>query len=302
MPSNPPLNDLGKPARAASRLPPARAAALLALLAAAAVGRQLLFRSVERAAFNTCADNAITPEQMGAPSVSLKFASGDRTLHGCFVQATAPNAPALCVFHGNSECLSDWAPVQALLHAAGISSFVFDYSGYGSSTGRPTVRNLREDAKTAYAHFRAATPRAVRHYVLGYSLGSGILLDVLHRLQPAPVGAIIGAGFSSARAAAVATGRVPGWMAWMLPDPWDNAARVCRLKMPLMLLHSRIDATIPYSHGQKLARVARCANRLVTFEDLPHNAATNPDWLAAFWAPVIPYLRSDELGEPTAAR
>lgn len=282
-------------------LPAGRAAAWLALLAAAAVGRQLLFRSVERAAFNTCPDLAVTPEQMGAPSVSLKFASEDRTLHGCFVQATALDAPALCVFHGNSECLSDWAPVQALLHAAGISSFVFDYSGYGSSTGRPTVRNLRADAKTAYAHFRAATPRAARHYVLGYSLGSGILLDVLHRLQPAPVGAVIGAGFSSARAAAVATGRVPGWMAWMLPDPWDNAARVCRLRMPLMLLHSRIDATIPYSHAQQLARVARCANRLITFEDLPHNAATNPDCLAAFWAPVIPYLRSDQLEEPPAS-
>lgn len=270
-------------------------AGAFALAAAAAVGRHLLFRSAERGAFVTCPDNAVTPTDLGTPSLPIKIASGDRLLQGSFVQAAAPDAPALCVFHGNSECLSDWAPVQALLHAAGISSFVFDYSGYGSSTGRPSVRNLRQDAMAAYAHFRAATPRASRHYVMGYSLGSGVLLDVLRRFRPLPVGVVIGAGFRSARAAAVVTGHVPAWVAWMLPDPWNNAARVCRMGLPLLLVHSRVDETIPYSHGEHLARVARCPNRLVTFDDLPHDAAIQEDHMGAFWAPVIEYLKTDRL-------
>ncbi|WP_423198817.1 MULTISPECIES: alpha/beta hydrolase [unclassified Cupriavidus] len=286
-----PSSDL--PTRA--RVPKTWLAGAFAVAAAAAIGRHLLYKAAEQGAFVTNRDGASAPLDLGVKSRAIKIPSGDRLLQASLVQAEAPEAPAVCVFHGNAETLTDWAPVQALLRTAGITSLVFDYSGYGASTGRPTVRNVRQDALAAYAHFRAATPAAARHYVLGYSLGSGVLLDVLRRLRPAPDGVIIGAGFRSARAAAVVTGRVPPWVAWMLPDPWNNAARVCRLKLPLLLVHSRQDMTIPFSHAEHMARVARCPTRFITFDDLPHNAAINPDHMIAFWAPVIECLRTGEL-------
>ncbi|SDC76259.1 hypothetical protein SAMN05216345_103602 [Cupriavidus sp. YR651] len=273
----------------------AGAAGVAGLALAAGFGRMLIFRAMERDAFVTCPLGELTAEALGVPSRQYTFASGDRELHACFVAAPDPHAPALAVFHGDQECLSDWAPVQAMLHAAGITSFVFDYSGYGASTGRPSVRNLQQDALAAYTQFVAATPDACRHHVMGFSLGSGILLDIAGRLQPPPDGAIIGAGFRSARAAAVATGRVPRWLAWMLPDPWNNAARIRKLSLPVLLIHSRADATIPFSHGEHLARMARGPSRLEIFEDLPHNAAIDPPHIPAFWAPVIAYLRTDRL-------
>jgi len=266
------------------------------LALAATLGRWLIFRAMERDAFVTGPLGDLTPDHLGVASRQTTFPSGTRTLHGSFVAAPERAAPTLCVFHGDQESLSDWAPVQAMLHAAGIGSFVFDYSGYGDSTGRPTVRNLRQDALAAYMQFLAATPDAVRRYVMGYSLGSGILLDIVGQLRPAPDGAVIGAGFRSARAAAVVTGRVPAWLAWMLPEPWNNAARIRKLRMPVLLIHSRQDQTIPFSHGEHLARMARAPSRLEIFEDLPHNAAIEPTYAAAFWAPVIAYLQTGDLG------
>lgn len=267
---------------------------------AASLGRWLVFRMMERDAFVTIPIGDVTPDHLGVPSRQYTFASGDRTLHASFVAAPDPSGPAVCVFHGDSESLTDWAPVQAMLHAAGIGSFVFDYSGYGASTGRPSVRNLRQDALAGYLQFIAATPAAARRHVMGYSLGSGILLDVIGRLRPSPDGAVIGAGFRSARAAAVVTGRVPAWLAWMLPEPWNNAARIRKLRMPLLLIHSRQDQTIPFSHGEYLARMARAPSRLEIFEDLPHNAAIEPAHAQAFWAPVIAYLQSGDLGVAAA--
>jgi hypothetical protein len=64
-------------------------------------------------------------------------------------------------------------------------------------------------------------------------------------LAPAPDGMVIGAGFRSARAA-VATGRVPRWLAWMLPDPWDNIRQIRESDHAILLLHSRRDETIPF--------------------------------------------------------
>lgn len=270
-------------------------AGLACLMVLAGVGRHYLYLAMERDAFVTPANGTLTPDALGIPSRQTVFASGDRLLHASFVQAAAPDAPALVVFHGDEESLSDWAPVQALLFRSGISSFVFDYSGYGASTGRPSVRHLREDALAAYLEFVAATPNASRRYVMGFSLGSGVALEIVNGLRPAPAGIVIGAGFASARAAAVQTGKVPRWIAWMLPEPWNNEARVGRLEMPLLLIHSRRDEVIPFANGERLARAAIGPRALIVLDDVPHDAAIEAEHMTAFWTPVIAYLQSNRL-------
>ncbi|KAI3589122.1 Bem46 protein [Cupriavidus sp. U2] len=273
----------------------AGALGLAGLAVMAGVGRLLLYRAIERDAFGPGQVRTLQPDDLGVASRQFTFKSGDRALRASWVAAANPAAPALAVFHGDEECLADWAPVQALLHGAGISSFVFDYSGYGASTGTPSVSHLREDALAAFAQFRATAPLAARHYVMGYSLGSGVLLDVLDGLRPLPDGLVIGAGFSSARAAAVATGLVPGWLAWALPNPWNNIARLRASKLPVMLIHSRRDETIPFRQAEHLARAAHGPSRLVVFEDLPHNAAIETPFMKTFWAPVIAWLQGGRL-------
>ncbi|WER48579.1 alpha/beta hydrolase [Cupriavidus sp. WKF15] len=270
----------------------------------AGLARHMLFRALEREAFVTPSS---MPPASDLPEAALHhstFRSGKRLLHAAHAPAAQTTAPALMVCHGDDECLADWAPVQALLSQAGISTFVFDYSGYGASSGHPTVRHLREDARAAYASFLAATPDATRRYVLGHSLGSGVLLDVARRLAPAPDGMIIASGFSSARTAAVQTGRVPPRLAWLLPDPWNNAARMRRLQLPLMLVHSRADEVLPLGHVERLAQAASNLQELMLFDDMPHDAAILPDYMSAFWTPVIAFMlapRATAAREPAIA-
>lgn len=283
-------------------------AAAAGVALATGVARHLLFRALERKAFVTPTDEtlpAIAPVAPVAPKAIARhstFASGKRVLHASFMPAADPAAPALMVCHGDNECLADWLPVQSMLAAAGIASYVFDYSGYGRSSGRPSVRHLREDALTAYRHFVAATPAAKRRVVLGHSLGSGILLDVAWRFDPQPDGYVIAAGFSSARLAAVQTGRVPGWAAWLLPDPWNNAARASRLARPLLVVHSRDDAVIAPRHAEHLASAARQLHGLVMLDAMPHNAAILPDHIAAFWAPILCFVHAQERDEKQAEK
>jgi fermentation-respiration switch protein FrsA (DUF1100 family) len=257
---------------------------------AAGLARHMLFWALEREAFVTPTHAPPGPDQPEATLHHSTFRSGNRLLHAAYAPAAHPQAPALMVCHGDDECLSDWAPVQAMLSHSGISTYVFDYSGYGASSGRPTVRHLREDARAAYRMFLAATPDATRRYVLGHSLGSGVLLDVARGLAPAPDGVVIASGFSSARTAAVQTGRVPPRLAWLLPDPWNNAARMRRLELPLLLVHSRADEVLPLAHAERLAQAASNLQELVLFDGMPHDAAILPDYMEAFWAPVIAFM------------
>ncbi|MEM5276175.1 alpha/beta fold hydrolase [Cupriavidus taiwanensis] len=274
-------------------------AAAAGMAVAAGVARHLLFRALERKAFVTPTDETrlAKPPDNSTPTVRYDtFASGDRILHAAFMAVADGEAPALMVCHGDNECLPDWAPVQAMLADAGIASYVFDYSGYGRSTGRPSVRRLRQDALAAYAQFIAATPQSKRRVVLGHSLGSGILLDVARRFAPQPDGYVIAAGFSSARLAAVQTGRIPAWAAWLLPDPWNNAARASKLERPLLVVHSRGDVVIVPPHAERVASAARHLHALVMHDAMPHDAAILPEHIDTFWPPILRFMHAPSTG------
>ena len=268
---------------------------VVGLVLIGAMGRYAIFKLVERDAFITPPAGSLTPDALGTPSIQLSFQRGAHVLRASHVAARDDDAPALLIFHGDEEELSRWAAVQGYLHPFGVASFVFDYSGYGASTGRPTIDGLKRDGEAAYARFVASTPGARRRYVLGYSLGSAVLLDVVASLRPAPDGVILAAGFASAREMAVVTGLVPGWAAWILPDVWNNEAQVADLRQPLLIVHSTDDELIPFAHAQRVCAAAKASGRLVAIESLSHDAPLGPLAAEAFWRPVIDLLRSGEL-------
>lgn len=276
------------------------AAATVVVLLLAVAARPLLLAWIERDAFVTPPPGALVPDALGAPSQRLSFASGDRTLRASHVPVADPRAPALLIFHGDEEDISRWAAVQHHLYTAGVASFVFDYSGYGASTGRPSVKRLREDGLAAYERFVALTPTAARRLVLGFSLGSAVLLDIAGRLQPVPDGIVIGAGFASAREMAVATGVVPGWAAWLLPDVWNNEARVAELALPLLIVHGRRDEVVPVGQAQRLCDAARGSRRLVLLDGLSHDAPLTPQQARSFWRSVVGFVQSGESIEADA--
>src|ERR1043165_629120 len=101
--------------------------------------RRFAFLQVERSGLIAAPNGPETPATFGAPFESISIASGDRKLDAILVRAPVDTAPAVLFFHGTAEAVSFWADTQALLYRSGITSMVFDYSGFGRSTGRATV-------------------------------------------------------------------------------------------------------------------------------------------------------------------
>lgn len=250
---------------------------------------------IEWEIFEPHPDAGRTPDALGVPSQQIMLQSDDRILRAAYVHAS-DTAPALMVFHGDGESLSDWAPIQALLHGEGISSYVFDYAGYGRSTGRPTVAHLRHDAYCAYAQFLKLTVRAGRRYVMGFSLGTGILLDAITtRPMFPPNGVILAAPFVSAREAAVSSGRVPQWIASLSADPWNNIARVSQLHLPILLVHSKNDEVVPFSHSVRLCNEIKSPHRLIAIENFPHDGPLQSENWRKFWPIVTAYINNGDI-------
>src|SRR3981189_3508590 len=62
----------------------------------------------------------------------LVIASGSRRLSAVYVSA-GEDTPAIVICHGIGELVEYWGKVQGLLKEMGVSSLVFNYSGYGAS-------------------------------------------------------------------------------------------------------------------------------------------------------------------------
>ena len=261
------------------------------MLAVTFVGiRRFAFIAVERRGLIGARNGPETPLTFGAPFESIAITSGDRTLDAVLVRAESDTAPAVLIFHGTAEAVSYWADTQALLRRHGITSMVFDYSGFGRSTGESTVAHLQEDADSAYAAFTRRVGRA-RPFVLGYSLGTGLVFDAVGRWQPAPAGVVFAASYSSARDGAVAFGLVPRWLTFLLPDLWNIARDTRNLRQPLLVLQSDADQLFPVAMAKTVFDAATVPKEMVILRGYRHEAG-HDDPTDDYWAPVIRFMRT----------
>ena len=265
-------------------------AVLVVVLAVVFVGiRRFAFRAVERSGLITTPNGPETPETFGAPFERFAVTSGDRSLDAILVRAPSDTAPALLIFHGTAEAVSYWADTQALLYRHGITSMVFDYTGFGRSTGTATASHLEEDADAAYAEFVTRIGAHARPFVLGYSLGTGVVFEAVGRWTPQPAGVIFAASYSSARDGAVAFGLIPAWATFLLPDMWNNVRDARNLSQPLLVMQSDADQLFPVSMAKAVYDVATVPKQMVVLHGYRHEAGHH-DPTEEYWAAAVRFL------------
>lgn len=305
----------GEPTTAAGGAPSARrwlglAAGGAALLGLAGGLRLLTFLFTQRSMLVAGKPGARTPAEAGVPYEPFEIASGRRRLKAWFVPAR-PEADrgdrsergiALLVFHGRNESLSEWVEPLRYLWARGISSLVFDYSGFGASTGARTVGALRGDVQAAWREFRQRTA-GKRRYVLGLSLGTGFLLDGVGSFdgdggdEGKVDGVVLIAPYSSARQAAIQTKVLPAALSLLLPDPLNNVRAVRRLRAPLLVVYSRDDDLLPPAMAEEIHAAAPAPKRLVALDGLRHRDLLGSGSERVF-AVVAEFLEETPPGEP----
>jgi len=253
--------------------------------------RRLLFRQAERALLTTKPNGKETPTDVGLDYEPLVIPSGERRLQAWLVRPTPTKdtQKAILIFHGRNESISEWIPVQHYLWKHGIASMVFDYSGFGNSTGSASVANLRQDVQAAYRAFQSKTMLGCRKYLLGYSLGTGFLLEGIPMFTDSFDGVILIAAYTSARDAAVQTGTLPGWLTFILPDLYNNLRMVQRMRKPLLIIHSRDDQVFPITMAEKIYAAANEPKYFSVLKGLKHND-TLEGQAATYLSPILEFL------------
>jgi alpha-beta hydrolase superfamily lysophospholipase len=193
---------------------------------------------------------------------------------------------SLLICHGIGETVQHWIPVQQLLAANGVASMVFDYSGYGRSSGFFNSNQSELDAVSAFEYLQRLTaPLPVS--VLGFSLGSGIAPAILSRV---PVHRLmLCAAFTSLRKAAVSVG-VPRSLAFAVPPIWDAEATLRNSSIPLLVVQGDQDRLFSVQMAAELASYSGARCEFVTVQGLTHNEPFYRPHLS-YWGRIAAWLQ-----------
>lgn len=210
-----------------------------------------------------------TPAEAGLTydDVDLTTDDGQR-LHGWWVQRRAPGRGHVLLCHGNAGNVGDRIAHAAVLTGVGFDVLLFDYRGYGSSSGSPDEAGTYTDARAARSWLvgePGVDPRRVLY--LGESLGGAVALELA--LAHPPAGLVLLSAFTSVRDMARLHYRaVP---AALVPDAYPSLRRIAGLRAPLLVLHGEDDMIVPVEHARALFDAAPAPKRLRIVRGAGHN-------------------------------
>ena len=190
------------------------------------------------------------------------------TVFGWFVDA-GPGRPVVLWCHGNAGNISYRLDNLGELYRRGLSIFIFDYRGYGRSTGSPSEGGLYQDALTAYDHLNQYRQiPSSRIIIFGRSLGGPVAGDVAIRRSAA--GLILEGTFPTIQA--MADHHYFGLPAhWLLNVEFNLSQKVAKLAMPLLVMHGEQDSIVPVTLGRQVFDAAREPKRWYAVPGAEHN-------------------------------
>jgi len=258
-----------------------RLLATLGLLALPPLGLGYAFESmVRRTAFRTGPYLPGVPEATGVPFEQARFWTADgHELEGWYFQGG--DLPATVLFmHGTNYNASDmWSTEErarqfgGFLRGIGCRFFVFDYRGYGQNGGEASEQGTYLDAEGALAWLhnrREVDPARIVFY--GFSLGTGVATELALR-EPC-AGLVLRAPYTSIRD--LVTARYPRLRRPLALAPWlpltryDSAAKIGRVRAPVLIMHGDADESVPQAMGRRLYELAPEPKRFVSFPGAQH--------------------------------
>jgi uncharacterized protein len=196
------------------------------------------------------------------------IASGPEILDAVLVTPSGePARAALLICHGIGETVDHWFGVQKLLAARGVASFVFDYAGFGRSTGCIRWTQCERDAIAAFRALNTLLPDTPIS-MLGFFLGSGIAAAILDSVSPRKL--ILCSSFTSFQAAARCAG-LQGPLSVLTPPIWNTEESVRQRSLPILVLHSENDRLFPVQMASSLASSCHEQTEFIVVPNHQHN-------------------------------
>ncbi len=224
-----------------------------------------------RLVFRPYSAEAAWLEPEDARSQDVTFTSRDgNTLSGRWIPPEAPHRGAVLVINGNGGNLTHRGRLAAdLRQALGAGVLLFDYPGYGKSSGRPTEEGCYAAGDAAYKWLTDEQKIAPNRIILcGESLGGGTAVELATKVEHRALVLIY--TFTSLPAAA--KHHFPFLpVHTLMRTRFDNLSKIGRCPRPVFFLHGTADTVVPFNHSQQLYNAANEPKHFLPIRDFGHS-------------------------------
>ncbi|MCC5914998.1 MAG: alpha/beta hydrolase [Balneolaceae bacterium] len=197
------------------------------------------------------------------------------TLNSWFLEHDDPIATVV-YFGGNGFLLVKSRPLIEAYSQMNVNLLLFDYRGYGKSSGEPTVAGIKSDAEAAFSYANSHSDENGQPLILhGHSMGSFLSAHIADRFEAD--GYILESPVTE----------VDQWTRKLIPwilrpfirfdiaEPVKNESNLDKVRsidIPLLIAGGTADEVTPFEMAEKLYRESASASKkLVKVEGGTHN-------------------------------
>lgn len=195
-------------------------------------------------------DIDVTPAALQLAFEEVRLTTDDgQTLAAWWIPAEKERA-VLLFCHGNGGNISYRLDSIDIFSRLGLSVLIFDYRGYGGSTGQPSEKGTYRDAESAWRYLVDVQKKKPEKIIcFGESLGGAVAAEIAMRHESG--GLIIMSSFTSIPELA---GRLYPFLPIKLLSKFRYATieKIANIAAPKLIIHSPDDEIIPFEQGRSL--------------------------------------------------
>ena len=182
-------------------------------------------------------------------------------LHGWFVQQNTTGLHhTILLSHGNGSNLSGRSDlIQTLLHL-GLNICIYDYPGYGQSTGNPSERGFYQSGEVFMDYLIHQKEIPVTQIIpMGESIGCAVAAYLAQKYHTSKL--ILLSGFSSIKE--MFYGLLPTYLSPLkilgfLLTEFPTDQYLTQFQGQTLLLHSQDDEIVPFKHALSNSQIKGC--------------------------------------------